>query len=256
MFMYSYIYQKRAASISSASSSSSSEEQSSSTADQQYPSTAIGREPSFIPIGSRFQADIPALIGPAYMESDTSKWLGTRVWPNLETNTDHVITIGGERHDSCTCEFPGWFECVKKHVDEEKAKLRTELGPALDDWSFDQMGEGAATNWTEKEGERLKSIVRRCKGKGKGGFLARALEALRKKKRVEIVRYYFNIIVPGKIGLRCRFHKPTAEIQTDESDDDEAASSSSSSSGSSSGGLTKKRSKVVPEANKYLKGFR
>ncbi|KAI3458326.1 hypothetical protein Pfo_014989 [Paulownia fortunei] len=186
-----------------------------------------------IPIGPRFQADLPMFTRKVDKKSDTSQWLGTKVWPVESTSLKkskqlkgNMDAIGRGRADVCECQVPGSSECIKKHVDEEKMKLQKELGPAFDDWKFNQMGEEASSNWTLEERKKFESIVKKSSPlKGKV-FLKSALKALPNKNRETIISYYFNIIVPRNIGLNIK----SGRLPTDINTDDEASASSSSSS--------------------------
>ncbi|PIN17217.1 hypothetical protein CDL12_10130 [Handroanthus impetiginosus] len=166
-----------------------------------------------IPIGPRFQAELPA---PIENESDTSRWLGTVVWP-LKTmiRNKNTIAVGRGRTDICNCQVPRSSECVKRHVFEQKMKLQKEFGLAFNDWKFDQMGEEAAKSWTLEERKKIESIVKRSKS-----FMDLALKALPNLSRESIVNYYFNIIVPRKIGSKTRAGFLPADISTDNDDDE------------------------------------
>ncbi|CAK9164244.1 unnamed protein product [Ilex paraguariensis] len=79
-----------------------------------------------IPVGPRFQADVPDWIGHiGDSELNTSRWLGTRTWPVkgscLETNCN---AIGRGRPDFCSCITPGSIECVRRHVTDKRSELQ------------------------------------------------------------------------------------------------------------------------------------
>lgn len=192
----------------------------------------------FTPIGARFQAHLPLLTGPVDKKSDTSKWLGTKVWPveSMSLNKINEIpmknmdAIGRGRTEVCGCQVFGSCECIKRHVDQENRKLQKELGPAFDDWKFKQMGGEASANWTSVERKKMETVVKNsCRWRWMGkGFLKFALKALPNQNRETIISYYFNIIVPRKIGLKIRSgscSSPT-EILTDDEFGPAASSSS------------------------------
>ncbi|XP_059626522.1 AT-rich interactive domain-containing protein 2-like [Cornus florida] len=159
-----------------------------------------------IPVGPRFQADIPDWIGPPpQSESSTSSWLGTQVWPikdrSAETKGD---AIGKGRPDFCLCDSPGSVECVKRHVTDRRIQLQYELGPAFWKWKFDEMGEEVSKLWNMEEQKKFDSLVKMNPiSKGKS-FMKPALKSLQCHCRKSIVSYYFNSYVPKRISMKTR----------------------------------------------------
>lgn len=170
-----------------------------------------------VPVGPRFQAELPDWIGPPgkhilankEKESDGSKWLGTQVWPikdeaapPLETDAKETmedVGIGKGRPNFCHCESSGSVDCVRRHVADEKIKLQSELGPAFREWRFDEMGEEVANKWTLQEQREFESIVKRNPlSKGKS-FLKAAMASLLSHNSHSILNYYFNVHLPRRI---------------------------------------------------------
>ncbi|KAI3830022.1 hypothetical protein L1987_04154 [Smallanthus sonchifolius] len=135
-----------------------------------------------IPVGPRFQADVPEWTGPprknngSLDESDDSKWLGIVVWSMKDTTPEiEGCVIGKGRPESCDCTIPGSILCVKRHISKKTTHLLTVLGPAFRTWKFDQMGE-AECMMIKMDDEEEKS-----KSPSKGS---------RKKARVDCVKVY------------------------------------------------------------------
>ncbi|XP_055831205.1 AT-rich interactive domain-containing protein 1-like [Solanum dulcamara] len=203
------------------------------------------REKLVIPVGPRFQADVPDW--PNYQnkgtpviaadialrasipskkemvckykeeESDTSKWLGTPVWPtddNLENKEVNEELIGKGRNKHCTCESPESVECVKRHVKEEITKLKSELETAFNIWKFDEMGEEVSKLWNTMEQKTFSSLAEMSLSKGKS-FLKPALTSLPSKNRQSIINYYFNVHIPQRIRSSCK------TINTDDEEEEE-----------------------------------
>lgn len=182
-----------------------------------------------IPVGPRFQADIPEWDGPvdrsilisAY-NSDThnSKWLGSQVWPveigNMKTTGR---TIGKGRHNSCCCVSPGSADCITRHILEERLLLQCDLGPAFFSWKFDEMGEQVSKSWSLKEQQTFESLMKMRPSSNGKSFWKRALKSFSNKYRKDIINYYFNVYIPHRMSLQTR--SPSIK-QVDTDDEDEA----------------------------------
>ncbi|GMH12242.1 hypothetical protein Nepgr_014083 [Nepenthes gracilis] len=93
-----------------------------------------------VPVGPRFQADVPEWKGPCNEEFgrrgganlDDSRWLGIRTWPIKGSCVGaEGGKIGKGRSDSCSCTSPGSSDCIKCHVAEERKRLHSNLGCAF-----------------------------------------------------------------------------------------------------------------------------
>ncbi|KAM7522103.1 hypothetical protein LguiA_012005 [Lonicera macranthoides] len=158
-----------------------------------------------IPVGPRFQADLPKWMGPLNNESNDAKWLGTTIWPIngrcLETKGD---AVGQGRPNFCLCLSPGSVECVKRHVLDKRIQLVLDLGPAFWRWKFDEMGEEVSKLWNleeEKEFENLFKTNLISRGKS---LLKPALERLGSQSKKTIVSYYFNVYIPRRMSTQTR----------------------------------------------------
>ncbi|XP_071716113.1 AT-rich interactive domain-containing protein 1-like [Rutidosis leptorrhynchoides] len=121
-----------------------------------------------IPIGPRFQANVPEWTGPhqrkyskTFGKSGSSKWLGTVIWSNKNTSSEtEMDVIGRGRSHCCNCYNPGSIFCVKRHISEKTARLQKYLGPAFKIWKFDEMGEVVANLWKQSEQQKFARMVK------------------------------------------------------------------------------------------------
>lgn len=152
-----------------------------------------------VPVGPRFQADIPDWVGPLYMEtSDNSKWLGTRNWPDRFSSTKYSKkVIGKGRKDSCLCVSPGSPDCFRHHIVEETLDLKYELGQAFFGWKFDEMGENILKEWSWEEQKRFESLIDE-----KNNFWQNSMDFFPDMPRKKIISYYLNVYVPRRISLQ------------------------------------------------------
>ncbi|KAL2898777.1 AT-rich interactive domain-containing protein 2 [Bienertia sinuspersici] len=174
-----------------------------------------------IPIGPRFQADVPEWTEAsneryANGDLDSSRWLGTKTWPLHNEGKDSGHKIGKGRADRCTCTTPGSPYCVKKHVMEAQAKLQSELGPAFKSWKFDEMGEDVGKSWSSKQKRRFENLVKTNPLSQNKSFLKPAESSFPSKTRKEIVSYYLNVYVPRRISMITRSGGKVLDSDEDE----------------------------------------
>jgi len=128
------------------------------------------------------------------VDSD-SKWLGTRIWPPENSEAlDQTLgndLVGKGRPDSCSCELSGFVECTRFHIAEKRMELKRELGDDFFHWRFNQMGEEVCLRWTEEEEKRFKDMIIA----DPQSFWTNAAKIFPKKKREELVSYYFNVFL-------------------------------------------------------------
>ncbi|KAK4730479.1 hypothetical protein R3W88_023467 [Solanum pinnatisectum] len=181
-----------------------------------------------IPVGPRFQADVPDWTDPADKDnfdyeasnSENSRWLGTRVWPT--ENEDLEVSsrvIGKGRPHTCSCRTPGTAVCVKRHISEERLILQRDLGPAFFSWKFDEMGEQVSKAWSSKEESTFESLVKRKPQLNGKKFLKLTLKSLPHKTSKTIVNYYFNVFIPRQLSLQNRSSNKSVNISDDIADD-------------------------------------
>lgn len=166
-----------------------------------------------IPIGPRFQADVPEWTGPphknhphgAFNESGSSKWLGTVIWSIEDSNPESEGDIIGKgRPESCNCATPGSILCVKLHVNKKTAHLQNILGPVFWKWKFNQMGEAVAKLWKQPEQQRLDNLMKQNPFSEGHDFIKPALEWFPLKSKKDIVSYYLNVYIPRRMSIQTR----------------------------------------------------
>ncbi|KAL9809255.1 putative DNA topoisomerase (ATP-hydrolyzing) [Arabidopsis thaliana] len=145
-----------------------------------------------IPIGPRFQAEIPVWIAPTKKgkfygspgDSNTLRWLGTGVWPTYSLKkTVHSKKVGEGRSDSCSCASPRSTNCIKRHKKEAQELLEKEINRAFSTWEFDQMGEEIVLkSWTAKEERRFEALVKKNPLSSSDGFWEFASNAFPQKR--------------------------------------------------------------------------
>ncbi|KAK2361016.1 AT-rich interactive domain-containing protein [Trifolium repens] len=86
------------------------------------PSTGNHLSRSVIPIGPRFQAEVPKWEATTnikqYNNDYCLKWLGTQIWPMPFVCKTTAKDIGKGMLDSCLCFTPALVNCVEKHIGE------------------------------------------------------------------------------------------------------------------------------------------
>lgn len=172
-------------------------------------------------IGSEFQADIPEWKNDIY-ESD-SKWLGTRIWP-LDKNEQTRILIerdptGKGREDTCGCEYPGSYDCIRFHLSEKRRKLKLELGSAFYHLKFDRMGEKVTLSWTTKDEQKFHDIAKSSPLSEDESFSywPDLFRCFPHKSRESLVSYYFNVFLLRRIGQQNRMSASDIDSDDDES---------------------------------------
>lgn len=173
--------------------------------------------PLVIPVGPRFQADVPEWRGPSTSDFDSSKRLGTRVWPVQDSITaKEGGKVGKGRPDACTCSSPGSPQCIKRHISEERSRLQSDLGSAYKSWKFDEMGEDVAKSWSWRQEKRFDSIVKTNPLSEGKSFLKPAESSFSSKTREDIVSYYLNVYVPKRISMVTRSGGKVLDSDDDE----------------------------------------
>lgn len=183
-----------------------------------------------IPVGPRFQAEIPEIITAPNGNSPTNgctnsvnsdKWLGTLIWPikSIAVNNS-TKNIGKGRPSSCSCHSQGSVQCINLHVTEKKLQLQVDLSSAFYRWQFDKMGEDVSKSWTPNEQEQLRNLVRLNPVSDDRSFWKPAIKCFPSKSRASIVSYYFNVFVLRRMRRQTRL---ASEVDSDDDEFDEGA---------------------------------
>lgn len=167
-----------------------------------------------IPVGPRFQADIPDCTDPPQNPnanddaSETNRWLSTKDWPIRDKfpETDETI-IGKGRPNSCECfssKLRVTEQCHKCHITEKRVQLESDFRDLFLTWKFDEMGEEVSKKWKSKDQDLFERLVRANPPISKDkGFIKPAMEKLRKSRK-DKVSYYFNVYIPRRIRAGSR----------------------------------------------------
>ncbi|XP_024024062.1 AT-rich interactive domain-containing protein 1 isoform X2 [Morus notabilis] len=189
------------------------------TAESSVPASLIDRyNPSRIPIGQAFQAEVPEWTWETY-ESDT-KWLGSKAWPLDKSEQKFLVErdpIGKGRQDSCGCQEVGSVECVRFHIAEKRLRVKRELGSAFYVWRFGWMGEEVHMSWTKDEQKKFKDTVSSNLSSLESSFWDQIVKAFPTKSRADLVSYYYNVYI-----LRRRAHQNRFTPSNIDSDDEES----------------------------------
>lgn len=188
---------------------------------------AIEKKPvCAVPVSDKmFQADVPPILTGNRQDPDSSKWLGTKVWPPQESSHNNptqddkedVIRKGRE---SCTCQSPGSVECVNLHVAEERNRLKAELGPAFEEWGFHHLGEGALSGWSKREENKFDEMMERKPGSGKVK-VELLHQYFRNRDGKSIVNYFYNVYCPIKFARKTRAGCNEVDTDDDNNNDDD-----------------------------------
>ncbi|KAJ0264789.1 AT-rich interactive domain-containing protein 2 [Hirschfeldia incana] len=146
----------------------------------------------YVAVGRHYQARVDEWTGGSGLDSDDTKWLGTRIWP-LENREVLDRSLGKGRPDCCSCEIhtSGSVECIRFHIAEKRMELKRELGDVFFHWRFNQMGEEVSLRWTEREEKMFKKLM----VSDPQSFWENAAKCFRGKKREQLVSYYFNVFL-------------------------------------------------------------
>ncbi|CAL4960400.1 unnamed protein product [Urochloa decumbens] len=181
-----------------------------------------------IGVGEHFQAEIPEWTGqPSGKElscyrsdPETSKMLGTRIWPpGGEVNKTNIVAVGRGRPESCNCTYPGSFFCRQHHINEARDRLRSELGRAFTIWQFDSMGEEVSKLWNRDEQLKFNALEQLIPVMDQKTYWAVAAKHFASKPRIDLIKYYLNVFLMRRVLSQCR--SSLLEIDSDEDEVEE-----------------------------------
>ncbi|KAL5065762.1 hypothetical protein RYX36_027499 [Vicia faba] len=110
----------------------------------------------FIPIGPRFQAEVPkweVTTNIKYNSDNCLKWLGTQIWPipSLSSNNGRPDSSSGENHES--------VDCFRKHG-EGRECLKSKVKGTFSSWKFDDKIEDVLKSWTMEDEKKFESLIK------------------------------------------------------------------------------------------------
>ncbi|CAL0304497.1 unnamed protein product [Lupinus luteus] len=173
-----------------------------------------------IPIGPRFQAEIPQWddltnTRQYNIDADDSKWFGNEICPMPNVMNTNTKGAGNGSPELCSCEIPGSIDCVQLHISEARERLKLEIGATFSSWKFDEMGEDVSKSWTmdeQKEFEMLTGINKQSKDMD---FWKTAMKKFPSKPLKNMINYYYNVCIPRRMRTATR-----ASFGMIDSDDD------------------------------------
>lgn len=118
----------------------------------------------------------------------------------------------------CLCEDVESVECVRLHIDEERQRLRDEIGDAFTAWKFDEMGEVLADQWTKEEQHVYKTLVKLNPVSLEKNFWDQLPLAFPSKGMKELVSYYFNVFILRRRAMQNRLHGEKIDSDDDETE--------------------------------------
>ncbi|KAG0540190.1 hypothetical protein BDA96_03G387500 [Sorghum bicolor] len=181
-----------------------------------------------IGVGEHFQAEVPDWTGqPSGKElsryrsdPETSKWLGTRMWPpEGEVYKTDIVAVGQGRPGSCSCPFPGSFFCRQLHINEARDQLRSELGQVFTMWQFDSMGEEVSKLWSRDEQLKFDALEQLVPVMDQKTYWAVVSKNFASKPRIDSIKYYLNVFLMRRVLSQCRLS--LLEIDSDEDEVEE-----------------------------------
>lgn len=179
-----------------------------------------------VPIGPRFQAEIPKWIGKNtkndYNSSERAKYSGTPVWPIKDGVSEALMgSVGQGRHKLCSCESPGSANCMKRHVDESTLNLKLNLGPAFWTWKFNEMGEEVSRTWTRREEHKFEMLMKSNPLANQASFWDKVSKCIPTKSKDSILSYYYNVFIPRRITMQLRSSTEQIISDNDEPESEE-----------------------------------
>lgn len=181
-----------------------------------------------IGVGEHFQAEVPGWTGqPSGKElscyrndPETSKMLGTRMWPpEGEVYKTDIVAVGQGRPGSCNCLYPGSFLCRQLHTNEARDQLRSELGRVFTMWQFDSMGEEVSKLWSRDEQLKFDALEQLVPVLDQKTYWAVVSKNFASKPRIDLIKYYLNVFLMRRVLYQCRLG--LLEIDSDEDDVEE-----------------------------------
>ena len=188
-----------------------------------------------IPIGSHFQVqvlpwngitdsihkEIDGQVDGIECSNDDHDYRGgSRIWPLVGSSKvpKHDINVGRGRSPCCACTSPMSVECVRRHVLEERERMKKELRDAFTLWGFNDMGEMVSQDWTKNEEMIFDRTVKMNPFSLGKNFWNELPTALPSKTMPELVSYYFNVFVVRRRAIENRIAPESVDSDDDEKD--------------------------------------
>ncbi|KAL4381570.1 hypothetical protein HN51_005159 [Arachis hypogaea] len=174
-----------------------------------------------IPIGPRFQAEVPRWEGAAtrrHNSCDDMKWLGTQAWPIPGIAKSNRMCVRKGRSDPCSCDDPGSIECVEEHINESRKRLELEIGTTFQSWKFHEMGKDVSKSWTFEEEKEFENLARSNLQSDETNFWDLAMEHFPNKTMKSMINYYYNVYIPRRLSMETRASSSAVDSDNDQSE--------------------------------------
>lgn len=143
-----------------------------------------------IPIGPRFQAEFRKWDGKANIKQYACKTKGKG--------------IGDGMLNSCMCDNPELVNRVKKHIDEARECLKSEIDTGYSSRKFDDIEEYALKSWTLEEQKKFESLKKLNLLSSYTKFSKLLMEYFPSQSMTSMMNYYYNEYIPRCMSIESR----------------------------------------------------
>ncbi|XP_058738601.1 AT-rich interactive domain-containing protein 2-like isoform X2 [Vicia villosa] len=158
----------------------------------------------FIPIGPRFQAEVPKWEASTnikqYDSDDCLRWLGTQIWPMPSLSRNDAKSIEKGRSDSSSGENLESIDRVKKHG-EARECLKSKVNDTFSSWKFDIKKEDVSKSWTMEEEKKFEYLVKLNQLSSDTKFWKLTMEYFPSKSIECMKNYYYNVYIPRCMSI-------------------------------------------------------
>ncbi|KAL5673336.1 hypothetical protein ACJX0J_017642, partial [Zea mays] len=139
---------------------------------------------------------------------ETSKMLGTRMWPHEgEVYRTNIVAVGQGRPRSCNCPYLGSFFCTQLHTIEARDQLRSELGQEV------------SKLWSRDEQLKFDALEQLVPVMDQKTYWTAVSKNFASKPRIDVIKYYLNVFLIRRVLIQCKLS--LLEIDSDEDEVEE-----------------------------------
>ncbi|XP_058737020.1 AT-rich interactive domain-containing protein 1-like [Vicia villosa] len=155
----------------------------------------------FIPIGPRFQAEVPKWeASTIYNSDDCLKWLGTQIWPMPSLSGNNAKDIEKDRPDSSSCENLESVDCVKEHY-EARECLKSKVNDTFTSWKIDNEKDDVSKSWTIEDEKKFEFLIKLNLPSSDTKFWKLAMEYFPSKSIECMMKYYYDVYIPRCMSI-------------------------------------------------------
>ncbi|KAL5058205.1 hypothetical protein RYX36_029809 [Vicia faba] len=171
----------------------------------------------FIPIGPRFQAEVPKWeASTVYNSDDCLKWLGTQIWPMPSLSKNNTGIIGKDKPDTSSGENFESVGRVKKYC-EARECLKSKVNDAFTSWKIDNKKEDVSKSWTTEDEKKFESLVKLNLLSSDTKFWKLTTEYFPSKSIECMMNYYYNVYIPRCMSIEEK-GLPLTQLMMDQND--------------------------------------